>query len=172
MSDFINFFNHPFFWVTGGITTIFLVLGLLYKIICGALGISPVVFRLGIALWKRDIAIFSVSDRFDDLESILIRSKLFKKKNINKISKDNIIQAKENTIFLVDYEEFKEKIGEILNTRLDDQTPIIIYAKPKDIDDVIMKDIESRHNILVVNFKGRLLNDILTLMITTSYGKK
>ena len=34
-----------------------------------------------------------------------------------------------------------------------------------------MNDIANRPNTVVVNFRGRLLNDILTSLITTSYDK-
>ena len=171
MNTFINFFNHPFFIVIGGITTTFLVLGIFYKIISWLFGITPVVFRLGFALWKREIAIFGSLEIFESLKSSLIDSKIFKEKNIVHIKKENTEKAKEKTVFLVDWETFGEEIETVFNSRKDHQTAIIIYAKPQSIPHEKMNDIANRPNTVVVNFRGRLLNDILTSLITTSYDK-
>lgn len=171
MEAIINFFDHPFFIVIGGITTTFLIIGIFYKIISWFFGITPIIFRLGIALWKRQIAIFGSLEVFDSLKSSLIDSKIFKEKNIVHIKKENTEKAKDKTIFLVDWETFGEEIETVFNARKNHQTAIIIYAKPQSIPNEKMTVIANRPNTIVVNFRGRLLNDILTSLITTSYDK-
>jgi hypothetical protein len=171
MEAIINFFDHPFFIVIGGITTTFLLFGIFYKIVSWFFGITPIIFRLGIALWKREIAIFGSLEVFDSLKSSLIDSKIFKEKNIVHIKKENTEKAKDKTIFLVDWETFGEEIETVFNARKDHQTAIIIYAKPQSIPNEKMTIIANRPNTVVVNFRGRLLNDILTSLITTSYDK-
>jgi hypothetical protein len=47
----------------------------------------------------------------------------------------------------------------------------VIYAKPASIPPDKMDNIANRSNTVVVNFRGRLLNDILTSLITTSYDR-
>lgn len=88
------------------------------------------------------------------------------------INKDDINKAEKETIYLVYWNEFKENIDDILRLKKD-STPLIIYAPSKDgrIDDNDMEKINSHRNSVVVNFRGRLLNDILTSIITTSYDK-
>ena len=56
----------------------------------------------------------------------------------------------------------------------DDSDALIIYAPQEEglIDRSILEKINLERNSIVVNFRGRLLNDILTCMITTSYVKK
>jgi len=56
-----------------------------------------------------------------------------------------------------------------------DSTPLIVYApqnegriEPQEVID----EINQHRNSVIVNFRGRLLNDILTSMITTSYEKR
>lgn len=167
----VNFYSSPPFTVFGGITATIFVLGFIYKIISWFLGITPIVFRLGIALWKREIAIFSSFELFESLKSSLIDSKIFKDKNIIHITKENTEKSKSKTVFLVDWETFGEDIETVFNSRKDHQTAIIIYAKPQSIPHDKMNDIANRPNTVVVNFRGRLLNDILTSLITTSYDK-
>ena len=165
----INFYNSPPFTVLGGVTATISILGLIYKIVFWFLGVTPVVFRLGIALWKREIAIFSSLANFEILKSSLIDSKIFKDKNIIHITKENVEKAKNKTVFLVDWDTFGENIETVFSARRDHQTAIVVYAKPQSIPYDKMNDIANRPNTVVVNFKGRLLNDILTSLITTSY---
>jgi len=105
------------------------------------------------------------------LKNSLIDSNIFKKKNIIHINSNNIDKAKDETIFLVDWETFGDKIEQIFSARKNHQTAIVIYAKPASIPQDKMSDIANRENTVVVNFRGRLLNDILTSLITTSYDR-
>ncbi len=80
----------------------------------------------------------------------------------------------EKTIFLVHWRDFKDKIDLIL-AKKKSNTALIIYApqnegfiEPKEM----VEKINSYPNTTIVNFRGRLLNDILVSMITTSYSKK
>jgi len=166
-----SFYNHQLFIIVGGLTITLGVLGFIYKLICWIFGITPVVFRLGIALWKRRVAIFGSVEIFESLKSSLVDSKIFKEKNIVHIKLDNIDKAKRETIFLVDWETFGDKIEQVFSARQDHQTAIIIYAKPASIPQEKMTDIANRANTIVVNFRGRLLNDVLTSLITTSYDR-
>lgn len=127
--------------------------------------------RFGYALWKRDIAIFSSHDGFINLKQTLKDSGIFKDKNIDLITKDNFERCKNKTIYLVDWETWGDMIEQVFGARKDHQTAIIIYAKPVSIPHEIMNDIGNRPNTVVVNFRGRLMNDILTALLTTSYDR-
>ena len=166
-----NFYNHPLFIIVGGLTVTLGVLGFLYKVICWIFGITPVVFRLGVALWKRRVAIFGSVEVYESIKASLLDSKIFKEQNVIHIKLDNIDKAKDETIFLVDWDTFGDKIGQIFSAIKNHQTAIVIYAKPASIPQEKMNDIANRANTVVVNFRGRLLNDILTSLITTSYDR-
>ncbi len=169
MQAIVDFFNHPFFITVGGLTTTVFVVGIFYKLITMFLGVSPIVFRLGLALWKREVAIFASLEVYESLKSSLIDSKIFQERNIVHIKIDNIDKAKNKTIFLIDWKSFGDQIDSVFSSRHSDQTAIVIYAKPQSIPHDKMNDIANRPNTVVVNFRGRLLNDILTSLITTSY---
>jgi hypothetical protein len=175
MSNFFlqitNFYNHPVFIIIGGITVTLGFLAFLYKLICWTFGITPVVFRLGMALWKRKIAVFASEKAFSSIKDSILESNIFKESNIIQIHDDNIDKAKNETIFLVDWETFGSKIEQVFNARKSHQTAIVVYAKPQSIPKDQMASIANRANTVVVNFRGRLLNDILLSLITTSYDK-
>lgn len=166
-----NFYNHPVFIVIGGVLVTLTFFGFVYKLVYLFVGITPIVFRLGIALWKREVAIFGSVENFDSLKACLVESNIFKEKNIVHIRLDNIDKSKDKTIFLVDWETFGNEIEQVFSARQNHQTAVVIYAKPASIPQDKMGDIANRANTVVVNFRGRLLNDIFTSLITTSYDR-
>lgn len=167
----ISFFNHPFFIVVGGMATVIMIGGFLYTIWVVVSGVFPVWYRLGIGLAKRRVAVFASMERFEEIKILLVDSTIFKEKNIVHITLNTIDKAKDQTIFLVDWETFKEQIERVFSCTKNHQTAVVIYAKPGSIPQDKMNDIANRTNTVVVNFQGRLLNDILTSLITTSYER-
>ena len=135
-------------------------------------GILPVLMRLGRGLAKRQIAIFAKGDKLRSLKDLLLDSKLFKSKNIRVItSVSDLGRAEGITVFLVIWDDWKDDIDQILNEK-NDSTALIVYA-PMDLGDIPqekMCQIGEQRNVTVTRFRGRLLNDIVVSMITTSYN--
>ena len=170
--ELANFFGSPFFSIVGGISTMVMVAGFLYTACLLIKGVFPVWYRIGIGLSKRKIAVFATGE-FDALKSMLIDSKIFKDKNIVKINKGELKKAATATIFLVHWSEYKSEIDDVISIK-SDNTAMIIYAPQNEgrIDPDVMNKINNQRNSIVVNFRGRLLSDILISMITTCNQKK
>ena len=167
-----DFFNHPFFIIFGGISiliTIAMAMIGFYTIIKGVL---PIWIRLGLGLSNRKIAIYAEKD-FDSLKSLFVDSGIIKEKNIHKIAFDSLSKGENYTIMLVNFPEFNDKIEDILKYKKDSDA-LIIYAPQNSgrIDEKTLELINSHRYSLIVNLRGRLLNDIVNSMITTSYEKK
>jgi len=137
-------------------------------------GIAPVLWRLGNGLARRKIVIFASANNLGSLKSLLHDSRLFSRKNIIAITTGaDIERAASGTLFLVQWSDFADSLGRILDLK-SDVTALIIYA-PRDqgpIPESDMSRIGNLRNTSVTNFRGRLMNDIVTAMITTSYEKK
>lgn len=172
MEEIVSFFNHPFFVIVGGISTVAAMLAFLYGTYIILCGIIPVWIRLGKGLSNKKIAVYAEHD-FENFRDLLLDSGLFKQKNIERISTESLKKGERHTMMLVNYGEFKEKISEILKYKKDSDS-LIIYAPQKSgrIDQEMMDQINENRNSIVVNFKGRLLNDIVTSMITTTTYEK
>jgi hypothetical protein len=165
----IDFFNHPVFIIIGGLTVVFAAIGIIYRVVCIALGVTPVVFRIGKAIWRRKVAIIGSSEAFSSITDCITNTNIFKRNNVIHIPADNIEKVKEYTILLVDWETSENQIDQIFIARKNHNTAVIIYAKAGSIPNEKMAEIANRSNTVVVNFKGRLLNDILNSLITTSF---
>lgn len=172
MNEIINFFNHPFFIIVGGLSTIIAILSLGYGVYVILSGVIPVWIRLGKSLSNKKIAIYAEND-FDSLRSLLSDSGIFKEKNIDKITNDSLAKGERHTMMLVNYVEFKDKIEDILKYKKDSDA-LILYAphSSSSIEQSLMQKINESRNSVVVNMRGRLLNDIFTSMITTTYEKR
>lgn len=176
MQAIVDFFNLPLFNILGGLMNIWDFLTIL--IILSALvsttyfyakGFIPVWIRLGKGLSKRKIAVFA-EDEFNSLKSTLVDSGLFREANIVKINKNSIKKSKDLTLFLVHWSCFESEIEKILEMK-DDSDALVIYAPQSEgrIGPAELERINNERNTIVVNFRGRLLNDILVSMITTGY---
>jgi len=168
----VSFFNHPFFVVVGGSATLIMVIGFIYTVWLVIRGLVPVWIRLGIGLSKRKIAIFATSE-CENLVELIEKSKLFPPRNIVCIGLDSISKANDEkcTIYLVCWNDFKSHMERILSIKAY-STALIVYAPHKggDVDKLTMDRINEEPNSTIVRFRGRLLNDILTSILTTSYG--
>jgi hypothetical protein len=170
--NIVAFFDTPFFVIAGGISTVVTLVAILYGVYLFARGVIPVWLRLGMGLSKRKIAVFADKE-FDDLVNILVDSGIFRKSNVLKITKGAIKKAEDITLYLVHWKCFNDKLDEILAIKRD-ATALLVYA-PQDegkIDQESLGKINAERNSLVINFRGRLLNDVLACMITTSYKRK
>lgn len=165
----INFFNHPFFIIVGWIATVVMIAWFLYTLYIVLRWIVPVWYRLWLWLRKRRIAVFAGSD-FSSLDAMIRSSKIFNE--VVQINKNSIRSGENETIFLVHWKDYSDVLDDILLIKKD-TTALIVYAPPHEwrIDDVSMEKINSHRNSVVVNFRWRLMNDILTSIITTSYVK-
>lgn len=166
-----DFFNHPFFVIVGGISTLIAIILAIYSIYLVVTGVLPVWIRLGKSLSNRKIAIYANSD-FESLKSVILDCGLFKEKNIVQIQSDTIAKGKDYSVMLINYVEFSDKIIDIIQHK-DDCDALLIYAPQSAgrLDETLINAINNERNSIIVNFRGRLLNDILTTMITTKYGK-
>jgi hypothetical protein len=172
MEQIIDFFNHPFFIIIGGITTLIAIVSFVYGVYIILSGVIPVWIRLGKGLSNKKIALYAENE-YESLKSLLIDSGLFKAKNIEKISRDSMAKGERHSMMLVNFPEFSDKIPEILQYKKDSDS-LIVYAPQTGgrLEPNLMNQINDNRNSIVVNFRGRLLNDIVTSIITTTYEKR
>ena len=131
-------------------------------------GILPVWYRIGTALTKRKIAIIALDDNYSNLKNVLVDSKLFKEKNIHKIDKSSIRKAENESLILMHWKSFKDNLDDILSIKKDTDA-LIVYAPTEEgrIDSADMEKLSKHRNLIVVNFRGRLINDVLVCMMTS-----
>ena len=172
MNEIVAFFNQTFFIVVGGISTVIAIVSFIYSIYLILNGIIPVWLRLGKGLSKRKIAVYAEND-FINFQSMLLDSGIFKEKNIQQITNQSLAKGETHTMMLINYMDFKDKIEDILRYKKDSDS-LIIYAPSSGerIEPELMNKINENRNSIVVNMRGRLLNDILISMITTIYEKR
>lgn len=166
ISTFLNFI--------GILTTGWAVITFVLAVFAWFKGILPAILRLGNGLAKRKIAIFAKSDNLSSLIGLLIDSGLFLKSNVTEITNEGDFGKSEgSTLFLVYWPDWKDKLLQIRDLKKDNEA-LVIYA-PRfagPIPENIMSELDKKRNVTVVNFRGRLLNDMVTAMITSSYTKK
>jgi hypothetical protein len=123
--------------------------------------------KLGRNLKKKKIVIFAESNNFNDIKTLLTDTHILCEKNIEQSCND--LKKYENYKFLiVCYEDYRNKMNEILNLKKDGAV-LIIYDKNKQIPLDDFTSLGKRRNVIVTNFYGRLLNDILVSFMLNNF---
>lgn len=159
--------------VLGYPATVIVVVAVIIKAFRYLRGIVPVGMRIGNGLSKRKIALFASGDNLKIIKNVVLRSSLFRDENLVEISSLAEFDSHEGTdFFIVYYPDWKDHFHKILTAKKE-QMPLLVYSPPffPRIDDAVMQEIDQKRNTAVSNFRGRLLNDIFTAMITTNYEK-
>jgi len=155
-------------WTIVGFFTVFLVIFGTVK------GFVPVFARLGYGLWRRKIAIVANNDAYASLDDLIRRSKLFGKDNIFRVtaSQGDLESISRADIILVYWPDSSHLLQHILDQKTE-RMALIVYAPHAGgrISSNDMQTLESRKHVIVNNFRGRLMNDIVTSLITCGYDK-
>lgn len=156
---------------SGNISTLIVLGAVVYRTVLWIRGISPALRSMGHGLSRRKIALFATGANLSSLKDALLRSKLFREKNLIYVeSAADIANADDATVFVVYWPDWASNIDAVLQRKLD-ATPLIVYC-PRSAGQIPpekMEAIDGHRNTAVSNFRGRLLNDVVTAMITTSY---
>ncbi|MFA7240145.1 MAG: hypothetical protein WC091_08535 [Sulfuricellaceae bacterium] len=150
------------------------IAGVIWGCVLWARGILPVIIRLGKGLANRKIALFAKGDNLSSLKKLLTDSGLFDEKNICEIANEGDIgRAEQASVYLVHWPDWANAHQKILDKK-PDGCALIVYAPGSGgkIPPDVMNELDTHRNTAVTNFRGRLLNDIVTAMITTSYTRK
>lgn len=169
MQTMTTFFSHPFFSVVGGLTTLLALCGVMISVFWVMKGVFPVWYRIGKSLSKRKITIFA-DDKHNELKSLLLDSGLFRECNIICANRADRDKARNTSLYIVHYLSAKDYLDDLLSMKKDSDA-LIVYAPAEEerIEPEVMAKIGNKRNTTTVNFRGRLLNDVLTSMITTGF---
>jgi len=157
-------------------TTAVAVLTFFVAVVGWILGISPLIYRLGLGRWRRKIAIAAKDESYNFLQTDLVDSGVFREKNIHQISTGTLSKIKEANLLLVHYGSFTEaQIKTIIRNKRSSAGMVVYFpdfSPTNRIPDDIAKLINNEPHTVLVNFRGRLINDILVTLLSTSYEKK
>jgi len=167
LEQFLAVFEHPIVKTLKTLGSISSLIILIAFLMAWIFGIYPILKRLGIGRWKRKIGIFANDAGFEMLKNSLTDSGVFRECNIEKLIESEIEQAKTQSLIIVEWSEFGKHIEQIYDYRSAKTVPVIIFAAPGGINPDQMKDIANRPHTVVVNFRGRLLNDVLTSLMSS-----
>lgn len=166
-----------FFEIVGAITIIVSISSFFYMVACWILGIAPIVRRLGLGRWYRRVFIAAEGDSYSSLKTDLTDSGVFRERNINQITSKSLNKIKTADLTLVHYQSFTEdQIKNMINNKRNGAGLIFYfpeYNPPTNIVPAqVMKLMNSEPQTILVNMRGRLINDLLVTLLSTSYDKK
>lgn len=161
----------------GAIITLISVILFISSVVAWFLGVAPLFRRLGFGRWSRKLYIAADTTNYDSLKTDLTSSGVFRDKNIRLINKDNLSLVKNVDLLVVHYQSFNESEMELIIANKGHKAGLIVYFPefnpPHNVVPAnIMKLINNEPHSILVNMRGRLINDVLVTLLSTSYEKK
>jgi hypothetical protein len=163
--------------IVGVFTTVFAICLFIWTVLSWMLGVYPLFLRLGFGRWTRKIAIVANDNFYSTLKTDLVDTGVFREKNIYQIKADTLSKVKEISLALVHYQSFTEdQIKTVLSNKKSNAgfifyfpefTPPSVVIPPE-----MMKAINNQQFTTIVNMRGRLINDIVITLLSTSYDKR
>lgn len=158
-------------FVSTAVTVVSLIF-IFYAIYATMRGLLPVLIRLGYSLWQKRIIIFANNDMATELQRLINESDLFNRSRIQIAGQNDAENARKANVVLVYWRDAQDYIQDVIGNR-SEHAALIIYAPHRDgpIPADVLNDLERRKHVTVCNFRGRLMNDVLTSMMTIQYDK-
>lgn len=135
-------------------------------------GVLAVWSTIGAGLANPTIGIFAKGENFLSLKHLLKDSHLFKEKNITQIEMSDLKNSTDHNMYLVNWQDYQNEL-ELIIKKKPSNVALIVYSPPEGppMSPHTVQLVNLQKNAVVVNFRGRLLIDICSALITSSYDK-
>lgn len=150
-----------------GIASFFLTIVGFLSLVILAIGVftrlGKAAWRFGLALFKKKIAIVASNDDYRDL----------KEDNIIRVSDKHLTKAQDALLLIVVYEYLDKEHFRTIVSRKNARCGLIVYYPPERgrVSPEDMAILSKTAFTALCNFRGRLVNDVLLMMLSTSFKK-
>lgn len=160
--------------VIGTLATLFLIISGIITFVGWNLGIWPLMKRFGLGRWYRKVLIVGKESETKSLRRDLEDSGVFRKSNIDEVDGRNLADIKQASLILLDYWSLTEGQVSTALANKQKQAGLVVYSPMGKgrIPDEISATINNEPFTTLVQMRGRLVNDLLITLISTSYDKK
>lgn len=156
----------------GGATTAATIITTVVIVFFAITGLLKAMWRFGIGVAWRKVFIVADADARDELQGDLMRSGIVRKRNIKTMTRGQISNLKGARLIILDYGYLEEDETVRIVSQKDSDCGVLVYAKPGTIPGEVMEKLNLSQHVSVVNFRGRLVNEVLILLLSTSFSRK
>lgn len=158
-------------------STFFAVIGVLSLVVLAVGAISragKAAWRFGLALYGKKIMVVSGSNDYRDLEEDLSSSGLIKRKNVLHISDKQLSKTRDALLLIVVYGYLNNDDFQNVVRNKSARCGLIVHCPPEKgrIAAEEMELLSKSAFTALCNFRGRLVNDVLLMMLSTSFKKE
>lgn len=137
-------------------------------------GVTQALWRFGLALFGKKILVVADGEDFNYIREDLIDSGLIKSRNIEHVSNKHLEKTHDALLLIVVYGSLvSEDFRDVVKTK-SSRCGLIVYCPPEKghIEPQEMKLLSGSPFTALCNFRGRMVNDVLLMMLSTSFKRK
>lgn len=137
-------------------------------------GVTQALWRFGLALFGKKILVIADESDYEDIREDLSDSGLIKNKNIQRISNKHLDKINDALMLIVVYGYLGNDDFEVVIRRKNSRCGLIVHCPPEKgrIDERQMSLLSKTSFTALCNFRGRMVNDVLLMMLSTSFKRK
>lgn len=131
-------------------------------------------WRFGLALFGKQIKVVANMEDYGTIHRDLIVSGLIREKNIMKVGKENLSDLQDAFMIIISCDYLtNDDFARVINGK-SSRCGVIVYSPPEKghMPPEKMSRLNSAPFSTLCNFRGRLVNDVLLMMLSTSFKKK
>ncbi|PNV67172.1 hypothetical protein [Enteroscipio rubneri] len=147
----------------------------LVAIVLGAFaGVTQALWRFGLALFGKKILVVAGENDYRDICEDLTDSGLIKNKNIQRVSSKHVDKAHDALLLIVVYGYLEPDDFESVVRAKNSRCGLIVHCPPEKgrITEQEMNLLSRTPFTALCNFRGRMVNDVLLMMLSTSFKRK
>ena len=149
-------------------------LSVIAVVVCAFTRLGKAARRFGLALYGKKVMIVANIEDYGNLEEDLSDSGLIERKNILHISDQQLSKTRDALLLIVVYGYLGEEDFKNVVNGKSARCGLIVHCPPEKgrISDEEMNLLSKSKFTALCNFRGRLVNDVLLMMLSTSFKKE
>ncbi len=161
------------FEIVGALTILFAFFTGLATFFGWTAGVFVVFKRLGMGRWYRKVLVIGSFAETKSLKKDLTDSGVFREKNVSEVDGRNLSDVKDASLILLDYWSLTDGQISTMLANKPRSAGLVVYSPmgKNRIPDNISERINNEPFTTIVNMRGRLVNDLLITLMSTSYDK-
>lgn len=137
-------------------------------------GVTQALWRFGLALFGKKILIIASEEDYSYIREDLVNSGLIKPRNIEYVSKKYLGKTRDALLLIVVHGVLNSDELKYVVREKSSRCGLIVYCPPEKgrIGQSEMELLSSTSFTALCNFRGRMVSDVLLMMLSTSFKRK
>lgn len=167
-----GFAGSPFFTIASAIQIVVDIMVVLAVVVMIVGNLAKPLWRFGKARWKKPILIYGNSEQYGSLKKDFVATGIVRERNVSRADADHMGEIAEAWTIVICADGIEDDdVIRILEAK-PPRCAALVYAPPnRRLGPAAYKECNMREHVAVCNMRGRLTDELILTLFTTSFKK-